>query len=89
MGEIKNKITPITGKNTFQSIFGYVDIVLSGAEGTFRSRIEKILEDLVDVNIKTTIYNSAPTKVIEASLIAPLQRMLLLDMMQRLLIIKN
>lgn len=68
LGEIKNKIEPIIGKNLFQSIFGFVDIMISGAEKTFRNRIEDNLEELVDVNIKTNIYNMAPTRVIETSL---------------------
>jgi len=68
LGEIKNKIEPIIGKNIFQSIFGQVDVVISGAENNFRRRIEDNLEELVEVNIKTYIYNLAPTRVIETSL---------------------
>lgn len=68
LGEIKNRIGPIMSKNVFQSIFGYVDIVISGSESIFRRRIEDNLDELVDVNIKTNIYNLAPTRVIETSL---------------------
>jgi ATP-binding cassette, subfamily B, bacterial PglK len=68
LGEIKNRIEPIIGKNLFQSIFGFVDIKISGAETVFRKRIEDNLDELVDVNIKTNIYNLAPTRVIETSL---------------------
>lgn len=68
LGEIKNRIEPIIGKNIFQSIFGFVDIKICGAEKIFRNRIEDNLEELVDVNIKANIYNLAPTRVIETSL---------------------
>lgn len=68
LGETTNKITPIMGRNMFQSIFGYVDVIITGAEKSFRNRISKNLDKLVDVEIKTTVYNLAPTKVIESSL---------------------
>lgn len=68
LGEISNKIGPIVGKNIFQSIYGYVDVVVAGAEKEFRKRIARNLDSMVDVNIKTTVYNLAPTRVIETSL---------------------
>lgn len=68
LGEIKNRIDPIIWKNNFQSIFGFVDVTISGAEKVFRKRIEENLDELVEVNIKTNIYNLAPTRVIETSL---------------------
>jgi ABC-type multidrug transport system fused ATPase/permease subunit len=68
LGEISNRINPILGKNMFQSIFGFVDVVIAGAEKSFRKDIKNNLDELVEVDIKTTIYNLAPTKVIETSL---------------------
>ncbi|MGJ8548657.1 ABC transporter ATP-binding protein [Winogradskyella wichelsiae] len=68
LGEISNRISPIVGKNMFQSIFGYVDVIITGAEIEFRNRIKKNLDELVEVDIKTTIYNLAPTRIIETSL---------------------
>ncbi|MDT0647434.1 ABC transporter ATP-binding protein [Zunongwangia sp. F260] len=68
LGEISNRITPIVGKNMFQSIFGYVDVVITGSEKVFRKRIKKNLDELVEVDIKTNIYNLAPTRIIETSL---------------------
>lgn len=68
LGNIKNKIDPIIGKNMFQSIFGYVDVVITGSEKAFRKRIKKNLDELVEVDIKTNIYNLAPTRIIETSL---------------------
>jgi len=68
MGELTNKLDPILGKNLFQSIFGYVDVVIMGAEKHFRKNIKSNLDDLVDIDIKKTIFNLAPTKVVESSL---------------------
>ena len=68
LGEVSNRITPLTGKNIFQSIYGYVDVIITGAEKPFRNSIKKNLNEMVEVNIKTTVYNLAPTRVIEASL---------------------
>jgi ABC-type multidrug transport system fused ATPase/permease subunit len=68
LGDRSNKIGPIIGKNMFQSIFGYVDVVIMGAENDFRKKIKNNLNELVDVAIKTNIYNLAPTRVIETSL---------------------
>ena len=68
LGEQTNKLDPILGKNLFQSIFGFVDVVIMGAEKPFRKKIKSNLDDLVDIDIKQTIYNLAPTKVIETSL---------------------
>ncbi|BAO76185.1 ABC transporter ATP-binding protein [Winogradskyella sp. PG-2] len=68
LGHITNEITPILGKNMFQSIYGYVDVTIMGAEKQFRKKIKNNLDALVDVDVKTVIYNIAPTKVIESAL---------------------
>ena len=68
LSTIRNRIEPIIGKNIFQSIHGYVDIIISGSEKVFRKRIEENVEELVNVNVKTNIYNLAPTRVIETFL---------------------
>ncbi len=68
LSAIRNRIEPIIGKNIFQSINGYVDIIISGSEKVFRKRIEENVEELVNVNVKTNIYNLAPTRVIETFL---------------------
>jgi len=68
MGNQYNKVVPIVGKNMFQSIFGYVDIIVMGAEKQFRKKIKENIEDLVSINIKSVLYNLAPSRVIESSL---------------------
>ncbi len=68
IGEVRKEVQPILGRNIFQSIFGYVDVIISGAENRFRSRIEKNVKALSDINIRGNVYNMAPTRVIESSL---------------------
>ncbi len=68
LGEIKNRIEPVLSKNMYQSIYGYVDVIITGSEKKFRKDINKNLDELVEVDIKTTVYNLAPTRVIETSL---------------------
>lgn len=68
LGETSLRIDPIIWKNIFESIYGYVDVIISGTEKVFRDRINKKAQIVVDVNIKSNIYNSAPSKVIETSL---------------------
>ncbi|AZQ61905.1 ABC transporter ATP-binding protein [Flammeovirga pectinis] len=68
IGAVRNRVQPRLGKNIFQSIFGYVDVLISGSENKFRERITIDVDELSDTNIKANIYNLAPTRVIETSL---------------------
>ncbi|MBD0402247.1 ABC transporter ATP-binding protein [Flammeovirga sp. EKP202] len=68
IGSIRQKVTPRLNKNIFQSIFGYVDVLISGSEQLFRNRMGDDVNQLVDVNIRANIYNLAPTRVIESAL---------------------
>ncbi|WP_282041208.1 ABC transporter ATP-binding protein [Winogradskyella flava] len=68
LGEETNTINPIVTKNFFQTIYGYVDVKIMGAEESFRNNIKKDLTKLANIDVKTLIYNIAPTKVIETSL---------------------
>lgn len=68
LSEISLKIDPVIWKYIFESIYGYVDVIISGTEKIFRDRIDKKAQVVVDVNIKSNIYNLAPSRVIETSL---------------------
>lgn len=68
LGNVTKQVTPLVGKNMFQSIFGFVDVKIVGAEREFREKIENNLDNLLDVKIKSNIYNMAPTRVIETSI---------------------
>ncbi|WP_044205764.1 ABC transporter ATP-binding protein [Flammeovirga sp. OC4] len=68
IGNTRQVVGPRLNKNIFQSIFGYVDVVISGSENLFRTRMNDDVDELVDTNIKANIYNLAPTRVIESAL---------------------
>ena len=69
MGQEYNTINPKLFKDIYQSIFGYVDVLITGTLNNFRSKIGEGLSSLVRINVKRTVYNRAPTKVIEMALV--------------------
>ncbi|WP_345894642.1 ABC transporter ATP-binding protein [Phaeodactylibacter xiamenensis] len=56
-------------KYLLESIHGYVDIIISKKELFFRNKLVKSVQDAVEINVKSGIYNVAPSKVIETTLI--------------------
>lgn len=62
-------IQPLVMKNIFQSIFGYVDIVVNGSEKSFRNNIKENLNTLSKLKTRSAVYNLIPSKVIETSII--------------------
>ncbi|NLR92510.1 ABC transporter ATP-binding protein [Flammeovirga agarivorans] len=68
ISDVRRDVNPRLSQNIFQSIFGYVDVLISGTEDKFRDRITKDVDALANTNIKSNIYNLAPTRVIETSL---------------------
>ncbi|WP_075602789.1 ABC transporter ATP-binding protein [Saccharicrinis aurantiacus] len=77
IGEVRKKIQPELGRNVFQSIFGYIDVIINGAEQRFRKRIENNVKELSDTNIKANVYNLAPTRVIESALMLAIMVMII------------
>lgn len=69
MGQDYNSVNPKLSENIYQSILGYVDVLISGTLNNFRSLISENLSSLVRINVKRTVYNQAPTKVIEMALV--------------------
>lgn len=64
-----NEIAPLLGKGIFQSIFGFSDVEITNSQIQFRNKIAYYLNKLVKLSIKRTIYQQAPTKVIEAGMV--------------------
>lgn len=56
-------------KYLLESVHGYVDIIISGSENYFRKKLTDSVQNAVDINIKSGLYNAAPGKVIETTLI--------------------
>lgn len=56
-------------KYLLESVHGYVDIIISGSEHFFRKKLTDSVQKAVDINVKSGLYNAAPGKVIETTLI--------------------
>ncbi len=65
-----NELTPIINNNLFQSIFGYVDVIISDTKRFFLKKYHLNIDEVATANVKSYTLKVAPTKVIETSLIA-------------------
>jgi ABC-type multidrug transport system fused ATPase/permease subunit len=70
LGERKNKVAPEIGKSIFQSIFGYVDVIINGTSKYFTKRMTSNMSEFKDVSISTVVYNLVPTKLIETTMVS-------------------
>ena len=68
LGNEYQKILPKIWKEVFQTIFGFVDITITQSQNKFRNKIRQSLDKMVNINIRTVLYNLLPSKVIETSL---------------------
>ncbi|WP_114781592.1 ABC transporter ATP-binding protein [Botryobacter ruber] len=64
------KITPEINKNIFQSIYGYVDVMMANAEEEFRKRHSNLIGKVLPLHIQDKVYQLAPARVIETAVIA-------------------
>ncbi len=69
IGDESNRLSPEISKNIFQSVFGYVDVIISGTKAYFFNRVTKLISPFAKVNVSRTVYNLAPTKVIESAMV--------------------
>jgi len=69
IGDETNRIGPEISKNIFQSIFGYVDVIMTGTKDYFFKTVKILIKPLAKLNVKRTVYNLAPTKVIESAMV--------------------
>jgi ABC-type multidrug transport system fused ATPase/permease subunit len=64
-----NTIAPKLGQSIFQTIHGFADVEITNTQQRFRNKIAEFIERLVQLSIKRTVYNAAPTKVIETGMV--------------------
>jgi len=69
IGDETNRLTPEIGKSIFQSIFGYVDVIITGTKQMFFDKVRLLVKPLAKLNVSRTVFNLAPTKVIESAMI--------------------
>ena len=67
---------PLIYKNISESVFGYIDVTVSGSYSLFKNKIKKNLADLAKIGVKTHIHGLYPTKLIETTIILALAIML-------------
>lgn len=64
-----NVIGPKLTQSIFQSVHGYADVEITNTQQRFRNRISDLIGRLVQLNVQRTVYNAAPTKVIETGMV--------------------
>lgn len=64
-----NQLNAITGRNLFQSIFGYVDVMINNNKDWFFKQYQKNVKRLAEIRSKQYVFNTMPTKVIETTMI--------------------
>ena len=64
-----NTIAPKLTKSIFQSVHGYPDVEITNTQAIFRKRIADYIGRIVKLNIRRTVYNAAPTKVLETGMV--------------------
>jgi len=64
-----NSIGPKLTQSIFQSVHGYSDVEITNTQKRFRNVISDYIGRLVKLNIRRTVYNAAPTKVIETGMV--------------------
>lgn len=64
-----NTIAPKLTQSIFQSVHGFADVEITNMQSRFRKRISDYINRLVRLNVRRTVYNAAPTKVIETGMV--------------------
>jgi ATP-binding cassette, subfamily B, bacterial PglK len=70
LGDNFHEISPKIGNNIFQSVFGYVDVIINGTYSFFHNRIKRNMNDFKRVSLEMTIFKLIPSKLIEISMIS-------------------
>ncbi len=69
IGEEINEVVPELNRNLVESVFGYVDILISGTFDFFYNKIKNKIKPYTNLRVKRSVFNLAPTKIIESSMV--------------------
>ncbi len=69
LAEELHEISPIISKTLFESIFGYVDVKVTGSLSKFYQQYDELLKKATRINTLNNVFKLAPTKVIESAMI--------------------
>lgn len=64
-----NKVSPKISSNIFQSVFGYVDVIITGTQNYFFSNLNENITTFKKLNVDRTVLSLAPTKIIESVMV--------------------
>jgi ABC-type multidrug transport system fused ATPase/permease subunit len=70
LGDDFHNLSPEIGNNIFQSVFGYIDVMINGTYLFFSNRIKKNMNSFRNISIDIIVYKLIPTKLIEVSMIS-------------------
>lgn len=76
LSSLTNITEPLIYKNISESVFGYIDVTVSGSYSLFKNKIKENLADLAKIGVKAHIHGLYPTKLIETTIILALAIML-------------
>ncbi len=69
IGDEINEVTPQISANIFQSIFGYVDVIITGTKKYFFNHLNDHITAFKKFNVDRTVLSLAPTKIIESAMV--------------------
>ena len=69
LGDDFHNLSPEIGNNIFQSVFGYIDVMINGTYLFFSNRIKKNMNAFKNISIDMILYKLVPSKLIEVSMI--------------------
>ncbi len=69
IGEEINEVVPELNRSLVESVFGYVDVIISGTFIFFYNKIKNKIKPYTNLRIKRSVFNLAPTKIIESSMV--------------------
>ena len=70
LGDDFHDLSPEIGNNIFQSVFGYIDVMINGTYLFFSNRIKKNMDAFKNISIDMIVYKLIPSKLIEISMIS-------------------
>ncbi len=68
LGERINELNPIINKPVFDTIFGFVDVSMTGTIMFFRKRLQKAIEEIKGLQITSTTFGLLPSRIIEITI---------------------
>ena len=69
LGAKYNDVLPEISNNIYQSVFGYVDVVINGTYEFFLKRIKKNMTNFKQISLELIIFKLVPSRIIEISMI--------------------